>query len=190
MKMRVLLWAVVLGAAGVTVASLLQTPTYEASAVLLVGQEEQSDGKIHLIPLAPAPETLQKLTHTMVVAIESRPVAEEAIRRLGLELSPDQLLNNLTVEQVESSQLIRLAYTDTNPQQAEQIVNTVGRVSSERVSATSVGETGMRATVYEKATIPDASASPKPLRNGLIALVVGLVLIGVVATVRWRLRPV
>jgi uncharacterized protein involved in exopolysaccharide biosynthesis len=58
--------------------SLWQRPTYEASALLEVGQKELSDGKIPLIPLAPAPETLQQLTHTTVVAIESRPVAEEA----------------------------------------------------------------------------------------------------------------
>ena len=87
-------------AAVVFMFSATRTPTYEASAVLTVGQKELSDGKGGLIPLAPTPETLQQLTHTMVVAIESRPVTEEAIRRLGLEVSPDQLLNNLSIEQI------------------------------------------------------------------------------------------
>ena len=59
--------------------SALQPPTYEASAVLLVGQKEPSDGKIHLIPNAPSPEDLRGLTQTMARDIDSRPVAEGAI---------------------------------------------------------------------------------------------------------------
>ena len=176
MKMRMLLGAVVLVAMGVTAVSATRPPTYEASALLMVGQKELSDGKIPLIPLAPAPETLQQLTHTMVVAIESRPVAEEAIRRLRLELSPDQLLNNLTVEQVETSQFIQLTYTDNDPGRAEEVVNTVGQVSSERISNTSAAATNIKATVYERAITPASPVSPKPWRNGLLTLVVGLVL--------------
>ena len=176
MKMHMLLGAVVLVAVGVIAVSATRPPTYEASALLMVGQKELSDGKIPLIPLAPSPETLQQLTHTMVVAIESRPVAEEAIQRLGLELSPDQLLNNLTVEQVETSQFIQLTYTDSDPGRAEEVVNTVGQVSSERISNTSAAANDLKATVYERAITPASPVSPKPLRNGLLTLVVGLVL--------------
>ena len=175
MKTRMLLGAVVLVAVVVTAVSATRPPTYEASALLMVGQKELSDGKIHLIPLAPAPETLQQLTHTMVVAIESRPVAEEAIRGLRLELSPDQLLNNLTVEQVETSQFIQLTYTDNDPGRAEEVVNTVGQVSSERISNTSAAANDLKATVYERAITPASPVSPKPLRNGLLTLVVGMV---------------
>lgn len=160
----------------VTAVSATRPPTYEASALLMVGQKELSDGKIHLIPLAPAPETLQQITHTMVVAIESRPVAEEAIRRLRLELSPDQLLNNLTVEQVETSQFIQLSYADSDPGRAEEVVNTVGQVSSERISNTSAAATNIKATVYERAITPASPVSPDPVRNGILAAMLGLML--------------
>jgi capsular polysaccharide biosynthesis protein len=139
--------------------------------------------------LAAPPETIQQLTATLLVVIESPPVAEGTIRRLGLRVSQGELLNNLTAQQVETSQFIRLSYTDTDPARATEVVNAVGRESSEFLSAAAKAD-GMTATVYEKAIVPEAPASPKPWRNGLIALVVGLVLIGVVATVRWRLRPV
>jgi len=50
-------------------------------------------------------------------------------------------------------------------------------VSSERISdAGARSPANITAAVYEKATIPDTPGSPKPLRNGLLALVVGLVL--------------
>jgi capsular polysaccharide biosynthesis protein len=176
--------ASLLAAVVVTVASLLQTPTYEASAVLMVGQKELSDGKIHLIPLAPAPETLQQLTQTMAIAIESRPVAEGTIRRLGVGMTPADLLNNLTAEPVEASQLIRLSYTDTDPARAKEVVNAVGRESSESLSVAAAAV--MTATVIDKASVPEAPASPRPLRNGLLALVVALALSAALIGVRRR----
>ena len=161
----------------VTAASLLQPPTYEASALVMVGPKELSDGKIHPIPLAPPPEERQALTQTMIMAANTSPVARETIQRLGLDMSPDELLSNLAVEQVETSQFIRLTYTDNDPGRAQQVVNTVGQVSSERVSSEGpIGANGMTATLYDKASGPSAPASPKPWRNGLLTLVVGLVL--------------
>src|SRR5215212_9812588 len=117
-------------AACVGVASLLQTPTYEASAQVW-GEErspaqEMGSGKIQLIPLAPTPERVEKMSQAMAGAIDTRPVAQEAIRRLGLKMSSEELLNKLLIEQVESTNFIRLSYEGTDPVQAKQIVNTVG----------------------------------------------------------------
>jgi capsular polysaccharide biosynthesis protein len=112
----------------------------------------------------------------MIIAIDTRPVAEEAIRRLGLGISPDELLNNLTIEQIESSQFIQLSYTDSDPGRATQVVNMVGQVSSERISKASATANNITAKVWEKAEVPGTPASPQPLRNGLLAAVFGLML--------------
>ena len=161
---------VVGGAVG---ASLLQAPTYEASAKVIVGQERGSGQDANL---AGSVEGLQALTQTMIIYVNTRPVAEEAIRRLGLETSPDELLDNLTVEQIEASQFIQISYTDTDPERATQIVNTVSQVSSERISATSAVASNIEATVIERAIAPVAPVSPDPLRNGVLATVLGLML--------------
>jgi capsular polysaccharide biosynthesis protein len=162
----------------VTGVSATRPPTYEASALVMVSQKEQSDGNIHPIPNAnaPAPEGRQALIQTMIIGINTRPVAEEVIQRLGLDISPDELLSNLTVEQVETSQFIQLSYADTDPGRAEEVVNTVGQVSSERISNTSAAANDLKATVYERAITRTSPVSPKPLRNGLLTLGVGLVL--------------
>ena len=180
MKMRVLLGAVVLGAVVVSVASLSQTPTYEASAQVLVGErspaQETGNGKIQLIPNAPAPGGLQDLTLSMAKAIDTTPVAEETIRRLGLRMKPAELLDRLTAEQEAGTIFVRLTYEDTDPQRARLIVNTVGEVSSERISPTSAAGSNFTATVWAKATVPESPVSPHPLRNGVLTLVVGLAL--------------
>ncbi len=172
--------AVVLVAVAVSVASLLQTPTYEASALVLVEQRSLAqgtgNGKIQLIPLAPAPETLRAITQTMTDTIDSRPVAEEAVQRLELKMSPAELLDNLTIEQDAGTSVIRLTYEDTDPERVRLIVNTVSEVSSERISPIRAVGSEFTATVWEKAAAPESPVSPTPLRNGLLTLVIGLVL--------------
>jgi capsular polysaccharide biosynthesis protein len=182
---RVLVITVAIAAYAVTSASLLQTPTYEASAHMLVGQKDQQmellanqagNGKIQPIPNAPTPETLQTIILTMIQTIDSRPVAEEAIQRLGLHMKPSELLDNLTVEQIEGTQFILLTYEDTDPERAQLIVNTVSEVSSERISPISAVGSEFTAMVWEKAAVPAAPVSSRPLRNGLLTLVIGLML--------------
>ena len=166
-----LVTSVVVG--GAVGASLLQAPTYKASAKVIVGQERGTGQDANL---AGSVEGLQALTQTMIIYVNTRPVAEEAIRRLELETSPDELLGNLTVEQIETSQIIQLSYTNTDPERATQIVNTVSQVSSERISATSAVASNIEATVIERAIAPVAPVSPDPLRNGVLATVLGLML--------------
>jgi capsular polysaccharide biosynthesis protein len=179
---RVLAVAVVLVAVSVTWASLMQTPTYEAEAVVLVGERPPAqgprDGKIQLIPLAPTPETLRTLTQTMVRAIDSRPVAEEVLRRSGLRRSglrmdPADLLHNLSVEQIEGTQHVRLTYEDSDPMRAKLIVNAIAKETPE-ISPES--GTTFEAIVWKKAEASETPASPHPLRNGLLTLVIGLML--------------
>ena len=186
MKMHMLLGVVVLVAAGVAVYGLYQTPEYEASAKVLVDLRHKtcSPGQICLIPNAPSASLTQLAREA--VRIDGPSVAKEAVRRPGLEVSPDELSDGLTVQQVEP--FIRLSYRDTDPKRAKEVVGAVGRVAAERITGTGSEklplDTELTATVWEPATLPDAPASPKPLRNGFLTLVVGLIPIGVLAIVR------
>ncbi len=121
-------------------------------------------------------EEIQTFIPTMTHdAIDSHPVAEETIRRLNLDMTSAELLDNLTIEQVENTSFIVLTYEDTDPARATYIANTVGEVSSELISD------GVQISVWEKASLPTTPVSPHPLRNGLLTLVIGLVLcVGVV----------
>ena len=177
------LMAVVLVAVAVTLASSIMTPTHEASAQVWVGQK-QGDQQMNLAGSkefrARDPETP---TLMMAYATDSRPVAEETIQRLGLQakLELAELLDNLTVEQVENTSFIVLTYEGTDPVEAKQIVNTLGEVSSEFISERSARFPGSQLTarVYEEARVPESPVSPDPLRNGLLTLVIGLVLCAV-----------
>jgi capsular polysaccharide biosynthesis protein len=172
----------VLAAVGVTLSGLQQTPTYEASAQVWVDQKQgeqqmelagQAGSGEMIKTLPPKGAELQAIIQPLVYAIDSRPVAEKAIGRLGLQMGAAELLDNLTVEQVENTTFIFLTYEDTNPERAQEIVDTVGKVSSELISDRS---SAFKATVVEKAARPESPVSPRPWKNGLLTLVIGLML--------------
>jgi capsular polysaccharide biosynthesis protein len=178
--------AVGLAALIVTAVGLYQTPIYEASAKVFVDWRfEQCSRQICPIPNPPTAPTLQLAQK--VVPIGS--VAKEAIRGLNLGMSPDDLLNNLTVQR--NVPFIQLSYTSGDPARAEEVVGTVGRLYAERITKADPdqlpADTDLTAAVWDVKASHEP-VSPKPLRNGLITLVGGLALVLAWAFVRGALR--
>jgi capsular polysaccharide biosynthesis protein len=151
--------------------SFLQTPTYEASATVLVGQQQgQSDSPARV-------EELQALIPSALEIITTRPVAEEATSGLDLAMDSEAVLENLSADQtIESGQLIELSYTDTDARRSERVVNAVGEVASERISALPISAHDIKVTVVEGATVPRTPEDPDPLRNAILAAVLGTML--------------
>src|SRR5215208_7009259 len=170
------LWVVSLVATVLTGAvvglSMAQTPVYEASTKILVGQERG-------VTIDPNYALgLQQLTQTMVGAVSSRPVAKAVIRQENLRMTTEEFLEHLSVEQVPNTQWIQVSYRDVSPERAQRVANAVGDVFSKQVSEASpnANAIAITATVWERAVVPDAPVSPNPVRNGLLALAVGLII--------------
>ncbi|MBA2441360.1 MAG: hypothetical protein H0V53_02995 [Rubrobacter sp.] len=151
--------------------SLLQTPVYEASIQVLVGQDQGV-----VTEDASAAAGLQQVTQTMTELANTRTVAEGVIQELDLSATPDQLLGNMTVQQTEQTQVIQISYSDPDPELAATVADTTGEVFSEQVSEVSSDANAVTATVWEQASAPDSPTSPQPLRNGTLGLIMGLML--------------
>lgn len=168
------LWVIVLVAFICTVSavglSYLQTPMYEASIKVLVGQEQARAGSVSL---GSDVQGLQQLTQTVAEVLPTRPVAEGVIQRLDLRTTPESFLENTRVEQVTETQVVEVSYSDADPERAQRVANTIGTVFSEQVSEVSPSANAITATVWERAAVPDSPVSPEPVRNGLIALLLG-----------------
>lgn len=168
------LWIILLVAGTLVSATmafnLTQSPNYEASITMLVGQERG---------ISETPDDvvgLQQLTQTMAEGVYSRRVAEAVVDRENLPTSPEVFLGHLSVEPVPNTQLITVVYRDTDPDRAQRAANAVGEVFSERVSEVSRSANSITATVWDPAVTPSAPVSPDPIRNGLLALAAGLML--------------
>ena len=116
------------------------------------------------------------MTMTLAEVTRSRAVAEDAIERLGLSATPDEFVERLDAEPVDETQFIEVSYTDPDPERARMVADTVGEVLSEKVSEASRGTDTVSATLWDRAAVPEDPVSPSPLRNGLLALVIGLML--------------
>jgi capsular polysaccharide biosynthesis protein len=151
--------------------SVMQPPEYEASVRILIGQEHRRDPLSSL-----SVESLQQTTQTMVEAIDSRAIAEDVTQQLDSDMTPQALVKNMSVEQVGTTQFIEVSYVAESPKEAQQVANTIGEVVSSRTPDMNISANVITATVYERALVPDSPVSPNPVRNGVVALVPGLML--------------
>jgi capsular polysaccharide biosynthesis protein len=176
---------------GVVAFDLRRPPTYIPTSTIMIGQQQKNPGQ-----LGSDAQGLQILTGTMAQVVDTRPVALGVIDRLNLGISANDLLANLSAEQVPETQLITISYEGENPERAAEIVNTVGIVFSDDVSRIRPSANAITtATVWEAAGVPGPPpATPDPLRDGLLALVLGSMLgVGLALLLeqlddRWRSR--
>lgn len=168
------LWVIVLAAAlfaGVAAGvSLTLTPIYEASVKILVGQERA---------ITQAPQDvagLQDLAETMAEGISSRSIAEAVIEQLDLQISANTFLERMNVTPITNTQFVVVSYRDPDPERAQEVVNTIGTVFSERIAEVSPKTNSITATVWDRAVTPEQPVGPDPVRNGLIGLIMGMIL--------------
>jgi capsular polysaccharide biosynthesis protein len=175
--LRQRMWTIMLVALVTTGAaigfSLLQTPTYESSVLILVGQKTTGDTNS-----GPDVADLQELTLTVAKAVPTTPVAEAVVERL--EAPPEggagEVLANSSAEPDPGTVFVNVSYKDSDPKRAQLIANTIGIVLSKKIPEMTLGANSITATVWEPATLPETPVSPNPVRNGLLTLVIGLVL--------------
>jgi len=159
--------------------SLLQTPAYEAEATVLIGQaigKAQAGDAVSSDLSASDIEGLNSLTGTMATAVSTRRVAEAVIQEMDLSIAPEDILNNLGAQQIPETQFIQITYESPSPHRSQQIVNAVSEEFSRQVATLTSKANAVTATVWERAAVPDSPASPAPLRNGLLGLVLGAML--------------
>jgi capsular polysaccharide biosynthesis protein len=165
--------------------ALVQTPRYQSSMEILIGQRSGE---------APAvtPTELQGLTVTMANLVETRTIAKAAIRRAGLETTPETVLERMSVQPVAETQIIEVTYTDSNPTRGQQVVNAVGEVFSAQISEVSPRVNAVSATVWDSGAVPNAPVGPSPKLWGVLGLVLGavvgiiLVFVAEALDTRWR----
>ena len=148
--------------------SFAQTPTYEASVMLLIGQKQEGDGTNNLVGDI---EGLQQLAQTVATAATTGPITEGTAERVAG--APLDLPESLSAEVIEGTTFVQVDYRDTDPERAQRIANTVGALLSERISDVSLGTSGLTATVWQEANEPESPVSPDPVRNVLLGLLLG-----------------
>ncbi len=110
----------------VGVGTYLMPPTYLASVTLRVAQAH--GGSIEYADYMYA----ERLMNTYVEILQSRPILEEAIQRLELSMSSEDLATKIEIEGLADTELVRISVGDGNPLRARDIANTLAALLIEQ----------------------------------------------------------
>ncbi|WP_435205582.1 hypothetical protein [Micromonospora sp. bgisy143] len=140
---------------------------YEAEASVLVSAEQTDESRPADLALA------QNLTPTIARLVGSREVAIETARTL--RLPEHAVLGHVSGEYELGLQIITVHASAGSGAQAAAIANAASRAASERLSKLEMGgSTSISARVLDTASAPTTPAFPKPLLNGVLGALAGL----------------
>lgn len=178
----------VLGAVGAAASTLLTTPSYKASATLV----------IHVDSTATNPSQAydgnllsQQLAKSYTHLVKGTSMARDVAAQLSPPSSVASVQDAVSARAVDETNLVILSATASSPARAQEIASTLASVFTARVKQVqtlgSPAPAEATAVVIEPATEPSHAISPGPLRLAVIGGVLGLLIGFSLAVVRDRL---
>lgn len=143
------------------------TPVYEASSTLLVNYKQNQESIMTYNDLTMS----QKLVNTYSEIMKSRSISEDVLKKIDLDLTAEELSEKITVSKVNDTEIIRVKVSDTDPETAALIANTVSDVFKKEIK--NIMEIDNVSTI-DTAKVPENPVSPNKMMNIAIAGVLGL----------------
>lgn len=143
-------------------------PTYESTSMMYVLSKETTLASLADLQIG------SQLTADYQVMITSRPVMEEVIENLGLNLTYKELKEKLSINNPSNTRIISLTIEDGDPVRAKTIVDEVATVSSNYIG--DIMEL-VPPKLIETGVIPIEKSSPNHKKNTLIGALVGAMLV-------------
>lgn len=172
-----LLLSVIVGAVLAYTASRLVTPTYRATATLLVIQQ-QTEGVVGLADL----QASERLANTFSELVTVRPVLEEAIARGGFDLTVEEMRSRLTVVSPPATQLLEITAEASTGEAARDLANTVASVFIRSNQSALANRPGI-VSIVERAEAPGRPAAPNAVFNAIAAGVLSLLAASIIVVV-------
>lgn len=166
------IWLIILTGLAVAFAAALYTqflvsPVYTSYSTMLVLTKETTLASVADLQLG------SQLTKDYSVLIESRPVLEETIENLGLDMTYRELREMVEITNPEDTRILQLEVNHSDPETAKLLVDELANVSS-----VYIGDK-MEVTppkIIEDGEIPTGKTSPSMQKNVLVGLLAGVVL--------------
>ena len=145
---------------------LLVTPMYTSSSAMLVLSKEEATVSTADLQVG------AQLTNDYSVLITSRPVLQEVIDTLSLDMDYEDLEKNITVTNPEETRILELSVKNPDPEMAKKIVDTLSDVSSQYIGEQMEVDPPK---IIEEGEIPTQRTSPSMNKNVLLGFMAGLV---------------
>ena len=163
--------AVICGAAGFSYARTFIAPTYQSSATMYVnnGSFALGGATFSVSDFASS----KALVDRYVVFIKTRMMLNEVIERANLNMSYGALVGKVSAASINDTEMFTITVTDSDPERATLIANTIADVLPERVEEI-MNQSSMKVVDY--AIVPSGRTGPNVTRYATIGILVGVII--------------
>lgn len=143
-------------------------PKYEASTKVFIGKDEGEKKSYSQDEVM----MYQNLMKTYSEAIKTKDLVSRSLKGTNLNLEPSEILENLTVDTVEDTQILQIKYKSKNPKDAKAVIEGVYdefmKTSKELVPNGNI-------KVIEAVELPEKPISPNIGKNIAIAFLLSMI---------------
>lgn len=124
------------------------------------------------------------LSNDYIQIIKTRPVLQDVINELKLNIKIEELMNKITVSKEGDSRIISISVTDSSPIKAKRIADAIAKASAGQIYEVMDAEL---VNVIQPGNVPEAPASPNTMKNSLIMFVLGALVSCIIVIVKFFL---
>lgn len=175
----ILIVTVIFAVVGHVISQTMTVPQYKSHSRIYVYQKpaENDEASVDYNGIVIA----SQLANDCEVLITGINVTQEVVDQLGLSVSPSYISDRITVSSEKNTRIIQIEYTDTDPQRAAAILNTILEVATVQIKT--IVNADVVSIVYE-AQVPAAPMATTVDRDTILAAAIGALLsIGVLVIV-------
>lgn len=153
-------------------------PKYQAETLVYVNNNNITVGSISLS--SSDLSVSQDLVSVYGVILESRRTLRAVIAETGLDYTTDQLKDMITSSAVDGTSVMSVKVTSENPEEAEQIANTIAEVLPDKIDEIIDGSSSR---IIDYAIKPEQRISPSYSKNVMLGSIAGAFLVCVIVVI-------
>jgi capsular polysaccharide biosynthesis protein len=165
--MAVFLSAALAGVIAFVYSKFLITPQYESTSQLYVLSKSTSITSMADIQLG------TNLTNDYIVVVTGRPIVDQVIDNLGLDMSYESMVGKITLNNPTDSRILEITVQDSDPQLAKRIADEMADVASAFIAEKMDQDPP---SIIQYGYADGGKVSPSVGRNTVIGALVGAVL--------------
>lgn len=165
----IILAGILLGLVAFVGTKLLITPMYTSTTKFYVLSKTNDAGTVTSSDL----QAGTQLTKDYAELVKSRPVLEEVISVLNLDMEPGKLADKITVTTPTDTRVMSISVEDSDPKKAKDIADAVRQAVGIQIKE--IMDVDSVKTV-EDASLPKTPSSPNAMKNTALGAMLGIVL--------------
>ena len=124
------------------------------------------------------------LTKDYMELVKSKPVLEYAIKKVGLNITPEALSKMISLESPSDTRILCIKVTSEDPELASDIANAVREQAGKQICQIMKADS---VNVVEEAEVPTKPSSPSTAKNTVLGALLGIIIAGGIVVVKYLL---